>query len=78
MRRPRGQPLAQPDPGQRLGGSFPSLLHCNARIQQPVGDVLERGRVLGEEELLEHEADPGRPHSRQLPIGQLLDVETGD
>jgi hypothetical protein len=34
--------------------------------------------VLGEEELLENEADPGRPQRGQLAIGELVDVEAAD
>jgi hypothetical protein len=34
--------------------------------------------VLGQEELLEDEADPGGPQRGQLAVGQLLDVEVGD
>ena len=34
--------------------------------------------MLGQEELLEHEADPGGPQRGQLAVGELLDVEAGD
>ena len=39
-------------------------------VEQPVGDVVQHGGVLGEEELLEHEPDPGGPQRGQLPVGQ--------
>ena len=38
-------------------------------VQQPVGHVVQHGGVLGEEGLLEHEADPGRPQPGQLMVG---------
>ena len=47
-------------------------------VQQPVGDVLERGRVLGEEELLEDESDPGRSQRGQFPVGHRRRVQAGD
>ena len=34
--------------------------------------------MLGQEELLEHEADPGGPQRGQLPVGELGHVEAGD
>ena len=34
--------------------------------------------MLGEEELLEDEADPRRAHRRELAVAQLGDVEAGD
>src|ERR1035441_3615107 len=42
-----------------LGGGYPG-------IEPPVGDVVGGGGVLGEEELLEHEADPGGPQGGDL------------
>ena len=50
----------------------------DAGVEQPVGDVVERARVLGEEELLEDEPDPGRPQRGELAVAQLGDVEAGD
>jgi hypothetical protein len=49
---------AQPDPASAAAASW----RRSARgpgVQQPVGDVVQHGLVLGEEELLEHEPDPG-------------------
>src|SRR6202042_1116534 len=45
--------------------------------QQPVGDIAQHGLVLGEEELLEHEPDPGRPQRGHLPVGHRRHVEAG-
>ena len=50
---------------ERLGRALAPLPHGDARVQQPVGDVLERGRVLGEEELLEHEPDAASRAARR-------------
>ena len=49
-----------------------------AGVQQPVGDVVQRGLVLGQEELLEHEPDPGRPQRGQVPVAQAGHVQAGD
>ena len=76
--RPGGEPVAETDPGERLGRALTPLADGDAGVQQPVGDVLERGRVLGEEELLEDEADPRRAHCGQLAVGHLRRVEAGD
>ena len=46
-------------------------------VQQPVGDVGQRGLVLGQEELLEHEPDRGRPQPGQLPVAQPGHVQPG-
>ena len=52
---------AEADRGQRLGRVFPPLPDRHAGVEQPVGDVVQQGGVLGEEELLEHEPHPARP-----------------
>ena len=49
---------AEPDPAQRGGGLLAPLGQAAPGVQQRVGDVVQRGLVLGEEELLEHEPDP--------------------
>ena len=69
------QAVAEADAGQRLSRALAPLPHRRTRIQEPVGDVLERRRVLGEEELLEHKSDPGRAHRGKLAVGHLGDVE---
>ena len=47
-------------------------------VEEPVGHVVEDGLVLGQEELLEHEPDPGRPQRGQLPVAHGGHVEAGD
>src|SRR5262249_58620195 len=76
--RPGLEPIAEADPRQCLPGPSTPLARRQAGIEQPVCDVLERGCMLGEEELLEDEPDPGRPESCELPIRKPGDLETGD
>ena len=59
---------------QRGDGQPPPRGAAGAGGQQPVGDVAQDGLVLGEEELLEHEPDPGGAQRRQLPVAQRRDV----
>ncbi len=47
-------------------------------VEEAVGHVVEHALVLGQEELLEHEADPGGPQGGQLPVREPGDVEAGD
>ena len=73
------EPVAEPDRASSASAARSRRSRDgHARVEQTVGDVLERGRVLGEEELLEDEADPRRAHRRELAVGQLGDVEAGD
>jgi len=66
--RPMVEAVAQPHPAQRLLRPFPALAQGHARVQQPVGDVVQRAHADGEVELLEHEADPPRPQRRHLVV----------
>src|SRR5215469_15958666 len=70
--------VPEADPGQRGDGQPPPLVAADAGVKQPVGDVAQDGLVLGEEELLEHEPDPGSAQRRQLPVAQRRDVQAGD
>src|SRR5260370_834631 len=47
-------------------------------VQQGVGDVVQGGGVLAEEELLEHKPDRRRAQRRQLPVRQARDVQASD
>ena len=60
--------MREADPLERLRRARAPLGGRDAGIEQPVGDVLERGGVLGEEELLEHEPDAARAQPRQLAV----------
>ena len=78
LRRPGVWSGGRARPGERRGGPLAAAGEACPGIQQPVGDVVQRAGVLGQEELLEHEADPGGPQRGQLPVGQGGHVEAGD
>src|SRR6266540_3890840 len=50
----------------------------HAQVQQAGGDVLQRGHVLQEGELLEDHAEPVRAQAGELPVGQAVDRLPGD
>ena len=76
-RAPRAIGRARPRPSASAAASRRSASR-DAGVEQPVGDVVERGLVLGQEELLEHEADPRGAQRGQLSVAKLGDVESGD
>src|SRR5580693_801857 len=69
--------MGQPDPGQRGQREPTPLGAADPGIQQPVGDVVQHLLVLGQEELLEHESDPGRAQCRQLSVLHLRHADSG-
>jgi hypothetical protein len=76
--RPRRGLMGQPDPVQGLQRQKPPRAAAHPGIHQPVGHVAQHGLVLGEEELLEHEPDPGRSQPGQFPVGHPRHVNPGD
>ncbi|MBD0739042.1 hypothetical protein BGM09_06335 [Streptomyces sp. CBMA29] len=50
----------------------------DARIEQPVGHVVERGDAVGQVELLEHEPDPVRAHGGKGAVGEVVHVHPFD
>ena len=70
LRRPGRRAVGQADGGQRLERAPAAQSGRRARVEQAVGDVVQRGRVLGQEELLEDEADAGGAQRGELPVGQ--------
>ena len=58
----------RPTRRQRRRGAAAPPGQAHAGIQQGVGDVVQRGGVLVEEKLLEHEPDRGGPQPGQLPV----------
>ena len=68
---------AEADLSERLGCRVLAFVEPDARVEQPVGDIVECGLVLGQEELLEHESDACRSKRRQLPVRNLCDIEPG-
>ena len=77
--RPGGESGRQAQPASSASiASSPAFALRHPCVQQPVSDVVQDGRVFGEEELLEHEADPAATKPRQFPIAQQRDVHAGD
>ena len=72
-----GRP-SRPTSLEGVEGTGPPLCLGDPGVEEAVGHVVEHALVLGQEELLEHEADPGGPQRGQLPVGEPLDVEAGD
>ena len=66
------------DPLERLVGAPVPLGGRDAGVEQPVGDVLAHRGVLGQEELLEDEADLPRAQRRQLAVAQPRRVDPAD
>ena len=60
-----GRP-SKADQGQGVEGSGAPFGLGDPGVEEPVGHVVEDALVLGQEELLEHEADPGGPQRGQL------------
>ena len=69
---------AEPDPVQRRRRRPSPVLARTPAVEQPVGDVVERGLAAQQVEVLEHEPDPPRPERGQPPVGQAVDPLAGD
>jgi signal transduction histidine kinase len=65
--------LGQADQVQGLASTLTALCEGDAGVEEPVGHVVQHGGVLGQEELLEDEPDPGGPQ-----IGGLTIETSGD
>jgi hypothetical protein len=78
LRRPGGAPVPEPDPVQRVQGVPAASGQPYAGVQQPVGHVVQGRRVLGQKELLEHEADARGAQRGQLPVRQFGHIPTGE
>ena len=61
----------------RDGGLAP-LVAGRARVEHPVGDVLERTQASSQVEGLEDEAEAVGAESRELGVGGALDGAPGD
>jgi hypothetical protein len=72
LARSKAHAIGQANPRERLRCSLAPLARASPRVQQPVRHVLERRRVLRQEELLEDEADTRRSHG-----GLLAEVRFG-
>ena len=71
-------PASQPDDLQGVQGGSAALGGTDPGVEEPVGHVLGDGGVLGQEELLEHEPDPGGPQRGQVAVAHLGHVEAGE
>src|SRR5919198_412062 len=70
--------LGEADPFERLVRAPVPLGGGDAGVEQPVGDVLPRGGVFGQEELLEDEPDLPSPQHRQLAVAHPRRVDAAD
>ena len=64
----------EPDAVERLAGPTQPLGSSDALVEQPVGDVLDRGPSVEQEELLEHEPQVHGAHPGQRGVRQRGDV----
>ena len=76
--RPVPGAVAEPDPFDGGLGQQPPLGGPPAPVEQAVGDVVEHGQAVDQEELLEDEAEPPGPQARHLRIGHGRGVLSGD
>src|SRR5581483_5046479 len=70
--------VREADAFERLVRASVPLAGADAGVEEPVGDVLARRRMLGEEELLKDEADLARSWPREVAIVQLRRVDVAD
>src|SRR5215469_7054866 len=70
--------MPEPDPVQGPQCQPAPRAAAHPGVQQPVGHVAKHALGLGQEELLEHEPDPGRPQRGQFPVGHPRHVQAGD
>ena len=70
--------LGQADQLQGVEGALAALREGDAGVEEPVGDVVQHGGVLGQEELLEDEPDPGGPQVGHVLVGHRCHVQPGD
>src|SRR6202030_4462630 len=61
--------VADADALERVARRAPALARGDACVEQAVGDVVERGVRLEQEELLEDEADAPRAQRRERALG---------
>src|SRR4029450_953141 len=73
-----GRAFGEADPFERLIGAPVALGGGDAGVEQPVGDVLPRRGMFGQEELLEAEADLPGPQLREFAVAQPRRVDPTD
>ena len=72
------RPRRETDRLERVGRPGQAAPAGDARVQQPVGDVLQRAQPLDEVELLEHEADAAAAHGGEAAVAEAADVDAVD
>ena len=70
--------LGQADQVEGVEGALAALLEGDARVEEPVGHVVQHGGVLGQEELLEDEPDSRGPQIGDVVVGHGGDVQPRD
>ena len=70
--------VTQAHPLARRARREPSLARRDARVQQAVGDVVERGVGLEQVELLKDEADAPRAQPRERALGRAREILARD
>ena len=71
-------PAIKPDHGEGVEGLGAPFDLGNPGVKEPVRHVVEHALVLGQKELLEHEADPRGPQGGELAVRELGEIEAGD
>ena len=71
-------PMGEADLSQSLLCEGPSVAQGHARIEQSIGDVVQRRLSSEEEELLKDEPDVTGPQRRELLVVEIVNVVTGD
>jgi hypothetical protein len=69
-----GHAVPEPHTLERRLRGLTALAQWRARVQHPVGYVVERGHRLLQVKALEHEPDLVRPPAGEVDIGRLHDV----
>ena len=78
LRRPVGEAVAEADALERGPRRVPPLAAADPRVEQPGGDVVDRGQRVLEVEGLEHEPDLVGAQPGELAVRRLGDVAPGD
>ncbi len=68
--RPVRHPVPEPDPFQRASRQLTTPARGHTVVEQPGRDVVQRGQVRGQVELLEDEPDPVRADRGEPPVRQ--------
>ncbi len=70
--------VGESHPIQGGAGGAAALGRGHAAVEQPGGDVVDRGQAFQQDELLEDHAEPVRAHPGELPVAEPFDRLSGD